>query len=482
MRKKVFLTGATGTMGGGVLKELLKRSEKFDTVVLARPSKKNRKWAEKYSKHDNLSIVWGDLNDYESILKGVEGADYVLHLGGMVTPDSDLYPLRTMQVNVGGAKNVVNAVLAQPNRDEIGVIYVGSVAQLGNHLPPYHWGRSGDPVCTSVFDFYSVSKNLAELAFCESGLKKWASIRQSGMLYPGLLKKANNPITFHVPLKGVLEWTTIEDSANVLANACEDWVPEEFWRGFYNLSSGPSFRLTNYEFENKILKSLSCPPVEKIFNTNWFATRNFHGEWYLDSDRLEELLHFREGISCDDYFARLKKQVPWYFSLAPVVPAVFIKMFMKHVAENKPLGTLYWLKHNDREKIDANFGSLEEWKKIPSWKEYDTSRPGDEAIILDHGYDESKPVSELDIADMKKAAEFRGGKCLSDNMTKGDLFTKLEWECQFGHRFEMTPNSVLKGGHWCPECLPEYIEGVNTWNYEEIIKKNKFLASQFGFG
>lgn len=479
MTRKIFLTGATGKMGGAVLKELLNRKDRFEICILARPSKKNKKWYKQYSQCKNLSVIWGDLNNYDSILEGVTGCDFVLHLGGMVSPNSDLYPAKTMKVNVEGAQNIVKAVKAQPNKDEIGVIYIGSVAQLGNHLPPYHWGRTGDPICTSEFDFYSVSKCLSELVFCESGLKKWVSIRQSGMLYPDLLKKADNPITFHVPLKGVLEWTTIEDSANVVANACEDWVPEEFWRGFYNLSSGPSFRLTNYEFESKILKAISCPSIEKIFDTKWFATRNFHGEWYLDSDRLEKLLHFRQNIDCDEYFKQMKKGLPWFFSLAPIAPAFLIKMFMKKVARSKPLGTMYWIENNDEERIRAHFGSMEEWKKIPSWKDYDTSRPGDKPIILDHGYDESKPVSELDIEDMKKAAEFRGGKCLSESMTKGDLYTQLEWECQFGHKFRMSPNSVLMGGHWCPDCIPEYKEGVNTWNFDEIIKKNKFLAQQF---
>ena len=341
-----------------------------------------------------------------------------------------MYPERTLKVNVQGARNVVNAVKAQHNRDDIGVVYIGSVAQVGNHLPPRHWGRTGDPIYTSIFDWYSVSKCLAELIFTESGLKKWVSIRQTGMLYPALLMKANDPIACHVPLKGVLEWSTLEDSGRVCANACEDWVPDDFWRGFYNLSSGPSFRLTNYEFESMLLKGMGCPPVEKVFGSDWFATKNFHGEWYLDSDRLENILHFREGITAEEYFKRMKKQLPWFFSLAPLAPAFAIKAFMKHVAISNPLGTLY--------------------------------------------------CSELGIEDMKAAARFRGGECLSDSMTKGDLFTPIKWRCQFGHEFEMTPNAVLKGGHWCPDCLPKYDpSNPNPWNFETIAAGNPFFAQVY---
>ncbi len=75
-----------------------------------------------------------------------------------------------------------------------------------------------------------------------------------------------------------------------------------------------------------------------------------------------------------------------------------------------------------------------------------------------------------DINDMRKAAEFRGGKCLSDSMTKGDLRSPITWSCQFGHEFKASPTLVLLGGHWCPECFPM------PWNYDEIARGNPFFA------
>lgn len=474
--KTVFITGATGNMGFAAFLELYKRKDHFNIVLLVRPSKKNRKLLKNYLSEDSVKVVWGDLMNYDDVLKCVAGADYVLHIGGMVSPAADMYPEKTMKVNVRAAQNVINAVKAQPKKDEIGVVYIGSVAQTGNHPVPYHWGRCGDPIFTSILDYYSVSKCLAELLFTESGLKKWVSIRQSGMLYSKLLMKATDPIAYHVPFSGVLEWATLEDSGRVLANLCEDNVPDSFWRCFYNLSSGSSYRLTNYEFEKALLHAIHCPKVEKIFDIKWFATRNFHGQWYLDADKLEDILHFRQGIDCKDYFKKMQKELPWFFSLAPLAPAFIIKAFMKHIASTRKLGTLYWFKHGDMERIKAHFGSLQEWKKIPSWTEFDRTHPSDTAIILDHGYDESKPESELNIEDMRLAAQFRGGRCLSETMTEGDLFTPLEWECQFGHHFSMTPNAVLKGGHWCPECLPKYVEGENTWNFDAIAAGNPFFA------
>jgi hypothetical protein len=55
-------------------------------------------------------------------------------------------------------------------------------------------------------------------------------------------------------------------------------------------------------------------------------------------------------------------------------------------------------------------------------------------------------------------------------MTKGDMYTPLEWECHFGHKFTASPRLILHGGHWCPECEP------TPWNYSEIARVNPFFA------
>lgn len=217
-KKTIFLTGGTGNMGWAGFQELYKKN-KFDIRLLARPGKKNRKLLEKYENDPSVTIIWGDLTSYEDVLRGVTGADYVLHVGGMVSPAADYYPEKTLKVNVSAAEHIAKAVLAQPDADNIKVVYIGSIAQYGDRSVPEHWGRAGDPVCASRYDMYSVSKCKAEKIIVDSGIKKWVSLRQTGILYPGILKVVN-PTAFHVPMAGVLEWATIEDSGRLLANVC----------------------------------------------------------------------------------------------------------------------------------------------------------------------------------------------------------------------------------------------------------------------
>lgn len=458
-------------MGFQTLLEFMKHLDRFELRLLARKSKKNLKKLAPYINREGITVEWGDLMNLSDVKRAMGNSDYVLHIGGMVSPMADHYPELTMKVNVTSAINVVQAAKELPNVDEVKVAYIGSVAMTSCHNEPYHWGRIGDPIIAAEFDHYSLSKIESEKIFAESGLKHWVSLRQSGILHKGLIFKGSDPISFHVPLRGVLEWATVEDSARLMVNLCDTELPKKFWRNFYNIGSGKNFRMSNYRFEKLLMKALGCPPPEKVFETKWFALKNFHGEWYDDSDVLEEYLHFREDITAEEYFARLASEMPWYMSLTPIVPAFVIKYAMKRVALRKDLGTLYWLRHDDCEdRIRASFGSRETQANIPDWDEFDNSEPSEISIKLDHGYDERMPDEELDIDVMRKVAEFRGGKCLSKSMIKGDLHTRLEWECAFGHKFKMSPLTVLKGGHWCPECLP------TPWRYDEEVKVNPFIA------
>ncbi|HEY4784556.1 MAG TPA: NAD(P)-dependent oxidoreductase [Bacteroidales bacterium] len=468
MKKTIFLTGATGNMGREGLKQLLNRRDKFNITLLILPSKKDKNIIAPYENMEGVKVVYGDLTKYEDVLRCVTGTDYVLHVGGMVSPMADYHPQLTTKVNVGAVKNIIKAIKAQSDPDQVKLVYIGTVAQTGDRNPPIHWGRTGDPIKISIYDNYALSKTIAEREIIESGLKYWVSLRQTGVLYADVLKNLD-PIMFHEPFNGVFEWATAEDSGKLLANVCNEDIPDEFWCRIYNIGGGEKYRTVNWEFMELTFAALGIGDFKKVVEPNWFAIRNFHGQWYEDSDKLEEYLHFRSG-SIFDFLNELKQKAPHAAKLARVIPSWIIKHFVFKPVANKPFGTLHWIKNNNLQRISSFFGTKEKWSAISSWEKVKLEHPAKIPIRLDHGYDENKPKSELDIQDMKKAARFRGGQCLSMSMKKGDLRTKLEWECAFGHQFEASPTLVLLGGHWCPECLP------TPWNYDQEAKRNQFFA------
>ena len=134
-------------------------------------------------------------------------------------------------------------------------------------------------------------------------------------------------------------------------------------------------------------------------------------------------------------------------------------------------GTVHFIEANMEDRIDAYWGSRKRWEALPEkLSDMEHFTDWDTVIRIDHGYDETKPESELTREDMQGAAQFRGGKLLSAEMKTGDWRTPLEFECAFGHKFRASPRLVLEGGHWCDECERK------SWNYGNRAKVDPFFA------
>lgn len=491
-KKVIFMTGSTGVMGTETLNNFVQHLSEFHLKLLVRPSNKNKKTMKKIlnkynNKEQNIEIIWGDLLNYDDVLKGVEGSDYVLHIGGLVSPKCDLQPYLTYLTNVHGSQHIAKAILQQKNKDSIKVCFIGSVAETGNRNYPIHWGRTGDPLKISIYDHYGISKVIAERVFVESGIKNWVIFRQSAILNPNIFHNID-PIIFHVPLNDVLEWCTVEDAARSMLNLVlkdkNNELPSNFWNRFYNVGSGEPYRFTNYEFYSIMFKYVGLGKIESSFEPRWFTTKNFHGHYFLDSDILENYLHFRGNVPTTEYFENTMKKIDFFFKIPNYIPfkkliAFFVKPVMRFIAGSKEFGTLNWIKTNNTNRITSFYGSIDDYYKIPSeWSEfnieiYNTSVLDGIKYSLNHGFNESKPLNELDINDMMDAAKFRGGEVVSNEMIKGDLRIKLVWRCgHCGKTFEASPTLILLGGHWCPHCFVPQVR----WDYDSIAKQNPFFA------
>lgn len=461
-RKTVFLTGATGNMGREAVRQISARSDSLRLRVLVRPEESKHPIVRKIERGKLAEIIWGDLTDRVSIRQGVKGADIVLHVGGLVSPLADRLPADVVTaVNVGGARNIVDAIRTMGDIERTRLVYIGTVAETGSRNAPIHWGRTGDPIKISAYDHYAVTKTQAEAIVAESGIRHWVSLRQSGMAHYDMWR-IFDPIMFHNPLNGVFEWSTANDSGRLMAAVCADDVPDAFWRGFYNIGGGAASRVVNHEFMAK-----SMPQYRQVLRPHWFATRNFHGQWYTDSDRLEALVPFREQ-SIHDYLEEAPRHMPWIARTIPKWMPGVVSRRIEALAK-APEGSLHWFATNDEAKIHTYFGSRAEWEAIPrDWDDFVLAQPSREPMLLDHGYDETRDPEAWRLDDLRAAAEFRGGKCHATRVE--GPFAPVTWECAAGHRFPTTPNLMLKGGHWCPTCM------VEPGAYDAVAKRNPFFA------
>ncbi len=451
--RSVALTGATGIMGSATLREMLHRQGHYHIKILARDNARNRRKLLGPQRTGEVEVVWGDLTDRDSVAALVKDVDIVLHIGGMVSPMADKYPEETYRVNTTSMRLICEEVAKLPDADSVGVVYIGSVAQYGPRSMEDRWGAVGDVMKPARFDAYAASKLEAERILASSGLNKWVSLRQTGILYPGLLNNGLDPITFHVPLNTVLEWVTDQQSGHLMEQIASMEQPRSFWRNFYNIGGGEAFRLTNYEFEKKLLKTIGTPRMVKIFDFNWFATDNFHGFWFKDSDRLEEMFHFRWDSNFNDYIAYMRKRGPWWLTVLPLVPGALIKMLMRRAVKSPGLGTMWWIENDVKDRIEAAWGSREAWEKLPEWKDAVLTLPSERATPeKDARQLEVEANNPVDPERWREVARERGGEYLGQpELAPGktpDPDVEAEWRHEDGTLFRATPRHVVIGGYW----------------------------------
>lgn len=453
----------------------------YDLVILVRDSEKIRSLFGQYTGTDGITVKYGDLLSKEAVAECVACSDLCLHIAAFVSPQADYYPQKAIQNNYGSTRNIIEAITEQGKADTYRFVYIGTVAETGDRMPPIHWGRVGDPIKSSMFDYYAVSKIAAERYVIESGLKYWVSLRQTGIIGPAMAK-IRDAIQFHNCLDNVLEYCSDRDSGRAMRNLCafdaEHTLAESFWGHIYNIGGGESCRVSTYDMYQIMYGKLGFKSLDEVIDPKMTATRNFHGQYYLDSDKLESYLHFRSDSMQYFYDAYLKElgasviagKIITKLPKGEKLMGSIIKSTFKTLL-NSEHGTKYWLDTNMEDHIEAYWGSRKAWEALPNKvTQMDHFTDWNSVVHIDHGYDESKPESELSLSDMQGAAEFRGGKLLSEEMETGDWRTKLRFRCAFGHTFEASPRLVLEGGHWCPECERK------SWNYGKRAKVDPFFA------
>ena len=181
-KKLVFITGASGMMGGQTLKQLLARPNRFKVRALLRPSDKNRVFAKKHM-CPALEVVWGDMSDYDTIKKCVDGCDYVLHIGAMVSPAADKYPEETLYTNIGSTLNIIKAIKEQPDPDKVHLAYVGTVDIFIVNTSP---ATSALTSCPSLSARHLTMKWRGDLTFSQDAFNEVDNLLLSYVAYVNL--------------------------------------------------------------------------------------------------------------------------------------------------------------------------------------------------------------------------------------------------------------------------------------------------------
>lgn len=105
---KVLVTGAGGFVGNILCRDLI--DQRYEVVAMDNHHKLQCDGLLDLVTNDNFTFVPGDVTDYTSVKKAMEGCDAVIHLAALVGfPACLRQPTLAQVVNVEGTKNVVNA-------------------------------------------------------------------------------------------------------------------------------------------------------------------------------------------------------------------------------------------------------------------------------------------------------------------------------------------------------------------------------------
>ena len=104
--KKIFITGGGGFIGSTLIEPLVERNRivVFDNFV------RNALQYRPYKDHENITVIEGDVLDFDHVRESMAGADIVVHCAAIAGIDTVIKsPVRTMRVNMIGSANVLEA-------------------------------------------------------------------------------------------------------------------------------------------------------------------------------------------------------------------------------------------------------------------------------------------------------------------------------------------------------------------------------------
>lgn len=114
--KKVFITGGAGFIGSMLTGRLIDRNRIVVYDNLTRNSLKDKPFRD----HPNLTVIEGDILDYERLCRFIEGADIVVHCAAIAGIDTVIKsPVSTMRVNMVGSAHLLEAASRLTDCDRI---------------------------------------------------------------------------------------------------------------------------------------------------------------------------------------------------------------------------------------------------------------------------------------------------------------------------------------------------------------------------
>ncbi len=182
--KRIVITGGAGFIGSTLAGRLVERNQ----VVLYDNLSRNSLADKPFNDHPNLTLIEGDVLDFDRLRDALDGADIVVHCAAIAGIDTVIKsPVATMRVNMVGSANVLEAASCLPRCERVVCFSTSEVfghqAFRSKEADRTSIGKVGEARWT-----YAVSKLAEEhlaIAYCEEKWLPTTVVRPFNVYGPG---------------------------------------------------------------------------------------------------------------------------------------------------------------------------------------------------------------------------------------------------------------------------------------------------------
>lgn len=309
--KRIVITGGAGFIGSTLAGRLAEKNK----IVLFDNLARNTIQHTDLGSHPNITLVQGDVLDYDATRRMIEGAHIVVHAAAIAGIDTVIKsPVRTMEVNMIGTANVLRAAKEAGVSDR--VVEFSTSEVFGSMA--YRVSEETQAVAGSAGEarwVYAVSKlageHLAYAYFREHDLPT-VTLRPFNVYGPGQTGEGaiqifircalrNEPITIYGDGAQIRAWCFVDDMVDALMLALER--PE---------AVGESFNVGNARAVTTIfgLAETVCRVLDSSSEIVFSKPLSADIELRIPETRkAEQLLGFKSKVDLDE---GIRRTAAWY--------------------------------------------------------------------------------------------------------------------------------------------------------------------------
>jgi len=253
---KILVIGAAGRLGKEIIGTLSKSSHDIRAFDLPHIS-----W-ESIEKLEDVEIFPGDVTKKYLITEACREIDLVIHLAALLPPQSEVDRRLTLEVNVEGTRNIVEALEPKEN---VPIIFASSISTYGitaSEEPPI-----GEDHPQNAHNIYAKSKIEAEHLIKSSGIP-FVILRIAPLSVADLVEL---PEVIPYRKDQRVEFVYATDAAQALFKAVDN--PDAIGKTL-NIAGGESWQMTGAEYITRFYDALGID-VDAVFSEEHTAL-----DWY----------------------------------------------------------------------------------------------------------------------------------------------------------------------------------------------------------